>query len=210
MYQAERVFFDQYRQRINDSPALKTSVSEAIGVTLERYNTTVWENRFIVGGVIEQIIGASARAVGLTVENAGKSNQGYDLEIQNDPTIGISVKGVFASVNGKHNLVNFRGEGNAEDPTSRWNTATMFVMSGVGIGYTDPEFGGQYLHVTSDALQISGKGLQEWWIANPDRLIEIEIPGKPTGPAIRVASDPVSFDVLQDYPNLIPHWRAEI
>jgi hypothetical protein len=192
-------------------PALLSDVISAIGVTLDRYNTTVWENRFIVGGVVEQIIGASARAIGLDVENAGKTNQGYDLRISALPEIGISIKGVFASVNGRHNLINVRGD-HQEGLSDRWNRATIFVMSGVGIGYVDPEFGRDLISSSGDAVQISGKGLRAWWVSTQgDWIIEATVPAKPAaGPTIRVASDPVSLDVLQGYPRLSRHWRAEV
>jgi hypothetical protein len=193
-------------------PALLSDVVAAIRTTLDRYNTTVWENRFIVGGVVEQIIGASARALGLAVDNAGKMNQGYDLRISPFPEIGISIKGVFASVNGKHNLVNVRGDGNRVDLSERWTRATIFVMSGVGIGYVDPKFGQDLVSASGDAVQISGSGLRAWWASTQGEwIIAARIPAKPAaGPTIRVASDPVSLDVLQGFPRLSPHWRAEV
>jgi hypothetical protein len=210
MYQNERAFFTLYKEGLETDRPLFDEVLGAIAEVLSRYNTTVFENRFIVGGVVEQIIGASARALGLNILNAGKQNQGYDLELDGSSDTGISIKGVFASMSGKHNLVNTRGSNEGRDLTTRWTTSTIFVMSGVGIGYTDPELGGEFLHPTADALQISGGGLQRWWNENPEWIIRADIPRKPTGPATRVASDAVAWDVFGNFERLKKNWSPEI
>lgn len=209
-FSSERSFFLLYKEALESDRALLTEVVSAIDAVLTRYNTTVWENRFIVGGVVEQIIGASARELGLNVQNAGKQNQGYDLELEAPGGLGISIKGVFATTNGMHNLVNVRSSSQERDLRERWLTATIFVMSEVGIGYTDPHFGASFLNPTSDALQISGRLLKHWWVENPEWLINAPIPKKPDGPAVRVASDAVSFDIFSDFARLQRSWRPEI
>ncbi len=206
----ERAFFMLYKEALESDLVLLAEIVAAVDAVLTRYNTTVWENRFIVGGVVEQIIGASARALGLEVQNAGKQNQGYDLELEGPSGVGISIKGVFATTNGLHNLVNVRSSSNDRDLRERWSTATIFVMSEVGIGYTDPRFGAGFLNTTSDALQISGRSLKAWWNENPEWLIDAPIPKKPVGPAMRVASDAVSFDIFSDFDRLKRSWRPEI
>jgi hypothetical protein len=204
-YEAERQFFSSLKGGLESDRDLSLQVGGAIETVLVRYNTVVWENRFVVGGVVEQILGSAARALGLAVQNAGKQNQGWDLELPSG--LGLSVKGVFASMGGKHNLINYRGDASA----AVWRTATIFVMSDTGIGYTDPDFGADLTSRSADALQISGKGLQEWWAEWPEWLIGgVKVPRKPTGPAARVASDPVAFDILQGFPRLTPHWAPEI
>ena len=75
-FEQQRRFFGDYRDLLGRSHPLRREVIEAIATVLRLYNTAVWENRFIVGGVVEQIIGSSARALGFDVRNAGKSNQG--------------------------------------------------------------------------------------------------------------------------------------
>jgi hypothetical protein len=209
-FRLERNFFRELSSGLAADQELRKELSESVQTVLTRYNTSVWENRFIAGGVVEQIIGATARDLGLSVENAGKQNQGYDLEICSDPIVGISIKGVFASVGGMHNLVNVRSSDPDRDLSDRWSTATLFVMSGVGIGYTDPEFGAEFLKSSSDALQISGRKLREWWSVNPEWLIDVPIPPKPTGLANRVASDAVSLDIFADFPRLHRSWKPEI
>jgi hypothetical protein len=209
-FELQRDFFKKYRKLITSNYAIEVEVTNSISAVLHRYNTVVWENRFIVGGVVEQVIGASARALGIDIRNAGKQNQGYDLELNDENHSGISIKAVFASTKGKHNLVNTRSTNNGGVDPSRWQSATIFVMAGVGMGYIDPEFGSNLVTSTSDAIQISGKGLQEWWDHNPEWLIPIEISNKPTGEASRVASDAVSFDVFQDFQTLKKFWEPEI
>ena len=209
-FSSERAFFLLYKEALERDRVLLREVVASIDAVLTRYNTVVWENRFIVGGVVEQIIGASARDLGLEVQNAGKQNQGYDLELEGPSGTGISVKGVFATVNGMHNLVNVRTSNPARDLRERWTTATIFVMSEVGIGFTDPLFGAPFLHPTRDALQISGRELRLWWEEHPEWLIRAPIPRKPDGPAVRVASDAVSFDIFSDFDRLKMSWRPEI
>ena len=209
-FSSERAFFLLYKEAIERDPILLAEVVAAIDAVLTRYNTSVWENRFIVGGVVEQIIGASARDLGLDVENAGKQNQGYDLELEGSARTGISIKGVFATANGMHNLVNVRTSNPDRDLRDRWTTATIFVMSEVGIGYTDPYFGAEFLNPTGDALQISGRNLRQWWADHPEWIISAPIPRKPKGPAVRVASDAVSFDIFSDFDRLKRSWRPEI
>lgn len=209
-YAVQREFFQSYRSLMWSNSSIRVEVTSSIAAVLKRYNTVVWENRFIVGGVVEQVIGASARALGIEIRNAGKQNQGYDLELNDKNQSGVSIKAVFASTKGKHNLVNTRSQTLGGVDPSRWQSATIFVMSGVGMGYIDPEFGSDLVTSTSDAIQISGKGLQDWWALNPEWLIPIEIPNKPTGEASRVASDAVSFDVFQDFQTLKKFWEPEI
>jgi len=210
MFGKERTFYARYKQGLESDRGLFDEVLGAIAEVLSRYNTTVFENRFIVGGVVEQIIGASARALELNVHNAGKQNQGYDIELDDSQETGISIKGVFASTSGHHNLVNTRGSNEGRDLASLWTTSTLFVMSGVGIGYTDPELGGEFLHPTADALQISGGGLQRWWNENPEWIIRADVPPKSSGPATRVASDAVAWDVFANFERLKKHWSPEI
>jgi hypothetical protein len=210
MFDFEREFFAAFRSGLNERPDVLGELIGALDAALRRYNTTVWENRFIVGGVTEQIVGSAARAVGISVVNAGKRNQGYDLELPTQPAVGISIKGVFASVNGFHNLINTRGAADKDELIARWKTATVFIMSGVGIGYIDPEFGSGFLKCTNDALQISGRELREFWTPNSTWILEAAIPEKPTGEAQRVASDAVSFDIFADFPILQKNWLPEI
>ena len=209
-FSSERAFYLLYKEAVERDPVLLRELVAAIDAVLTRYNTSVWENRFIVGGVVEQIIGASARDLGLDVQNAGKQNQGYDLELDGPNGAGISIKGVFATTNGMHNLVNVRGSDPERDLRDRWTTATIFVMAEVGIGYTDPLFGAEFLNPTGDALQISGRLLRQWWEAHPEWLISAPIPRKPDVPATRVASDAVSLDIFSDFPRLQRGWRPEI
>jgi len=210
----QRRFFGDYRDLLGRSHPLRREVIEAIATVLRLYNTAVWENRFIVGGVVEQIIGSSARALGFAVRNAGKSNQGYDLQLSGDPVVGISVKGAFAKKQGGTiNLINLRkkdGQLTQAEAAKRWSSATIFVIAGVGIGYADHEQIPDLVISTADAIQIKGEDLVSWWRSNPEWLIDADVPVKPKGPTVRVASDAVSLDVFADFSQLGAHWEREI
>ena len=209
-FDTQRKFFSEYRIQLSENSGLKSEITHSIAAVLQRYDTKVWENRFIVGGVIEQIIGSSARSLGFNIRNAGKNNQGYDLELSDENAAGISIKAVFASVNGKHNLINKRGGISNDKDIDRWKSATMFVLSGIGIGYVDPVFCSDLVTSSGDAIQISGKGIQNFWKTNPQWFIEIEIPKKIASSNSRVASDAVSFDLFQDFQTLRIFWEPEV
>ena len=213
-FEQQRRFFGDYRDLLGGSHSLRREVIDAIAAVLRLYNTAVWENRFIVGGVVEQIIGSSARALGFDVRNAGKSNQGYDLQLSGDPVVGISVKGAFAKKQGGTiNLINLRkkdGQLTQAEAAKRWSSATIFVIAGVGIGYADHEQIPDLVISTADAIQIKGEDLASWWRSNPEWLIDADVPVKPKGPTVRVASDAVSLDVFADFSQLGAHWEREI
>ena len=119
-FDVKRNFFSNYRIQLSENTELKSEITRSIAAVLQRYDTKVWENRFIVGGVVEQIIGSSARSLGFNIRNAGKNNQGYDLELSDDNGVGFSIKAIFASINGKHNLINKRGGISNEKDIDRW------------------------------------------------------------------------------------------
>lgn len=215
-YKRERQFFTDYRRSLNKRPDLASDIVESISTVLAAYNSSVWENRFIVGGVVEQIIGSSARAMGLQVANAGKQNQGYDLKVGIRRPVGISVKGQFNSKgSGNINLVNVRkkqGKLSQDEAVQRWSSATMFVIAGIGIGYADNEQVPHLVQSTSDAVQIKVTGLRKWWEEKQNQcwLIELPVPLKPKAPAVRVASDTVATYIFADFPTLKKYQEDEI
>ena len=203
-YDPQRAFWVTYRNALLADKPLRDEMTGALKELHRRYNSTVWENRFVCGGVAEQVIGSSARALGLTVANAGKTNQGYDLELA--PGVGISVKAEFA-VNSSVTLVNTRGD--AADRT--WDYATIFVLSSRGVGYADPELVPDATSRTKDQINIKVKPLLAYWDANPTWFIgNMEIPPKSDTPSARVASDAISWDILQDFPRLVAHFKPEV
>lgn len=203
-YDAERDFFLAFLTRLRKDAELIEEIEGALVAVHQRYDTRVWENRFVAGGVTEQIIGSAARAVGLVVANVGKHNQGHDLELPGGE--GLSIKAVFSSTDGQIRLINKLGAGSRV-----WMDATIFPMAGVGIGYADPELVPGLTSSSGDALVISGRDLKAFWHGNRQWLMDfVQVPPKSSGGNTSVASDVVAFDVFQRFPRLMNSFRPEI
>ena len=115
-----------------DNLSNKTRQEYEIGIRtlIERYNTTIRENRFVVGGVVEIFTMALLRSTGIEVSAYGAESVAGDLIL---PDLKMfSVKSSFTS-SGSIRLVNTMG-----DSATNWTTATLFVLANVGIVYGDP------------------------------------------------------------------------
>lgn len=214
-FAAERQFFLDFGARLTAAPELQAEVIGAIADILARYNTTIPENRFIVGGVIEQIVGSAARAAGLQVKNVAKTQHGHDLVL--GPGAGLSVKAHLAPTGGSVTLINTRGV--SEDAV--WRTATLFVVRTVGIGYADPSLLPVKAVRTSDSINLPLAALLALWnpvpklfVDLPDSpqqwLVPMPIPTKPEVTTRRVVSDREAHDIFMGgYPRLLQNWQAE-
>lgn len=203
-YERERAFFRAYHAKLRTDDELVAQIEQAFREMHKRYDTKIWENRFVAGGLTEQIIGSSARALGVRVANAGKQNQGYDLELHTGE--GISIKGVFASTNGQIRLINNLGTGGRA-----WTDATLFPMAGVGIGYADPDLCPDFTFQSGDALVCNGRRLKEFWNEQSKWLVDfVDVPPKSTGEHTAVASDVIAFEMFQRFPRLRDNFEAEI
>ena len=205
-FEKERQFFADYKSSIEDRDViLREFLSACLAVNL-RFDTAIYENRFIVGGVVEQLVGASMRAVGCDVDNVAKTSRGVDLSIQGFD-IGFSVKSQFKK-GPEIRLVNTMGGSGA---SATWTHATIFVIVDVGIGYADPDLLLDGLVSRSDVLTLRLSSLLDLWEGQSQYLIECDIPAKPKKRSSnsRVASDVVAHDIMIDFKNLIGHYRPE-
>ena len=203
-FEYERHFFQELRQGLQKNPGLVLEIEGALTAVHDRYDTTIWANRFVAGGVTEQIIGSAARSLGIEVNNAGKLNQGYDLELPSGE--GMSIKAVFASKGGQVRLINNMGPG-----TRQWQDAAIFPMTGVGIGYLDPDLTPGITKSSGDALVIPSRELKRFWADNPEWLIDfVAVAEKSKGGNTAVASDVVAFELFQRFPTLMENFRPEI
>ena len=169
-YRQELRAFNRLRQ--DCSPAAKAEYELAIKTLLERYNTTIHENRFLAGGAVEVFTYAMLRSVGIDCSIYGSQAISGDILLPNDRK--LSVKGVFTGGPTNVTLMNKRGGGQRQ-----WQTATLFVVSEVGIVFGAPDMVEQeHVRDTSDGLELKKVGLEEL-IANPDNLIPMELARKP-------------------------------
>lgn len=228
-FQAPRFFARRFLGALSNNPQLQGEILAAIDEALKRYDTGPFENRFAVGGIIEQILGSAARALGLQINNAGARLQKYDLELS--PGQGLSVKAKFGlySRSTKVRLTNSQGA------TGVWDTGTLFVLTGVGIGYADVGLapGATVLSGDQHSLDIAvlpllhlwgfqprmQKGQPPPWLSGmtmpthaPGYFLQMPIPDRPAVPAPRLVSDPLALDILQSghSPQLLTNFKWSV
>lgn len=168
-FHIERNCFKHLKENLSSDA--KAEYETGIKHLVERYNTAIYENRFTVGGVVEVFTLALMRSTGIAIEGCGSEAQGGDLILPNGRM--FSLKSSFTS-GGSVILVNTRGDSGTD-----WKTATLFVLSNVGIVYGDPAMAQEDdLNRVADNLQIKRAALNHF-AENPSNLIPMEIPLKP-------------------------------
>ena len=130
----------QFRQelrvfnRLNSdcSDEAKSEYETAIALVQQRFNTTIYENRFVVGGAIEVFTCALLRSVGIDCTLYADSETAGDLLLPNNKK--LSVKSRLTGKQTMITLMNKQGGG-----PRPWNTATLFVIADVGIVFGAPD-----------------------------------------------------------------------
>lgn len=229
MFEVERDFAKAFFSSLSLERDLQKEIVAAIDETLRRYDTGPWENRFGVGGVIEQILGSSARAMGFEVQNVGAHLQKFDLELSNGT--GLSVKAQFGgySRSSRVRLTNSQGAAGS------WDTGTFFVLTGLGIGYADRDLASDATLHAGDGKSLdvavvpllhlwgitprSQKGPPPAWLQEltmpkhvPGYFIQLPIPDRAAVTAPRLMSDPIALDILQSgrSPRLLSDFRWSV
>ena len=152
-YHQERRVFDRLRADL--APQVKREYEAAFNTLIERYNTTIKENRFITGGALEVFTYALLRSVGIECNLYGSQATHGDIILPNQKL--LSLKGVFTGGANSVILMNKQGGGIRE-----WATATLFVVSEVGIVYGTPEMVDPTdIKDRADAVQLHKRGLLE-------------------------------------------------
>lgn len=190
-FDVERKAFEQFKETLEQDPILKNDIEEAFSLVLTRFATSIRENRFVVGGVIEAIIAASLRASGIEAENVGADETRIDIRI---PGGGFSVKGHFSIKSRDIRLINVLGASSS----TRWETATLFVLHGKGIAYADPNLiTSPAIIRVSDAIVIRYSALCQFLNMRPKYLINCNVPPMLTDPAnSELASRTIAREVL--------------
>ncbi len=169
IFKIERNCFKHLKENL--SSEAKVEYETGVKHLVERYNTAIYENRFTVGGVIEVFTLALMRSTGIEIEGCGSEAQGGDLILPSGQM--FSLKSSFTR-SGSVILVNTRGDSGTD-----WETATLFVLSNVGIVYGDPAMAREDdLNRVADNLQIKRTALNRF-AQDPLNLIPMEIPLKP-------------------------------
>lgn len=169
MYEREREAFNELKVAIESDSILKTDIENAFQAVLTRYATRIYENRFLVGGVTEVILVSALRAAGILAEDIAAQDDRYDIRI---PGGHFSVKGHFSSGVSDIRLINVLGDSSK----SEWDTGTIFVFAGLGIGYADPDLLPGCTRRVSDAVVLRYRKLRVFLSEQSLFLIECQIP----------------------------------
>jgi hypothetical protein len=198
-FAAERGAFAQLKQKIDHDDKLRQEVEYTLAQLLRRFATSVRENRFVVGGVLEVILTAALRAAGVAAEDVGISEERIDIRIPNG---GFSVKGHFSGT-GNIRLINVLGD----STQAEWSEGTLFVLHEMGIGYSDPELlGAGATKREKDAIVLRYNQLKQFLETNPAYLISLQVPkATKEEKQSELVSRAVAREILRDAPTL---WKA--
>lgn len=183
--------------------AAKGEYEVAVNALLQYYNTTIYENRFIVGGAVEVFTYAILRATGISCTLYADQSKSGDILLPNDRK--LSIKGTFTGGPADVKLMNKLGEGERE-----WATATLFVISEVGIVYGAPDMvKPEHIQDVKDGVMLRKVALVELIRENAN-VFKLDISRKPptvmTGFSHK-ASTAVANQIMQDM-NLIALSKA--
>lgn len=168
-YKAEQRYFNVLKADMSDEAQKEYEL--AVNTVVSRFNTSVLENRFTVGGAVEVFTYALLRSVGIECYHNAAQATGGDITLPDKKE--LSIKGSFAGIS-SIGLINKRGGG-----YRKWTTATLFVISGVGIVFGAPDMvDADDINDAQDQIQLKKKGLQK--LVNDDRnVIPLNIANKP-------------------------------
>lgn len=203
LFKNAQEIFKQYRRKFLEDNILKTEFLDAIKKLLSLYDTKIYENRFIVGGVVEFIILASFKGLNFQGKHIGKENERFDIEIfYNNCSAKFSIKSVFIKSESIR-LINVLGE----SIKSKWDEPTIFILPHCGIGYADATLinRNKCTRRTKDAILIKRKCLEDLFKIVPEFFIPLkEIPYK--NDIIienkKLASENIAVELLKDYTKL--------
>lgn len=202
----ERAGFEAFRREFGLKDDIRRQTEEAINEVYWTYDTSIRENRFTVGGVVELIVGASLRACGVPVRHRGAVESDVDL-LFDDGTGGYSVKAIFKGSGTR--LVNTMGSKASPD---RWRTATLFLVSGTGIVYADPDLPwwasnrNRCIRPSADAIVVSKRCVVQFAALHPEWKASCRLPtesGQMARPhPARTHTADIAAQVLMHYPAL--------
>lgn len=197
-FDAQRKAFDTLRERASQEAC--DEYVEALKELIHRYNTTVRENRFIVGGAVEVFTCSFLRSVGVTCTPCGDKSVGGDLRIEErdagQEDLLISLKSSFVGGPVGIGIVNKQGSGYRP-----WTVPTFFVLAGVGIVYGDPSMVKQSeLNDKPDQLALP-KPILERFIEDPNNVFRLPIVRKPkiSSSDALLTSEAVAYGIIREF-----------
>ena len=151
LFLTERRVFDTLKKNCSDES--KIEYERAISVLVNRYNTTIRENRFTVGGAVEVFTFALLKSVGINCRFTGDEDVKGDISLPNGKL--LSLKSSFVGGSQNIGLLNKQGRGQRT-----WDTATLFILADIGVVYGTPEMvSPDYIKDSGDQLTLKKSGL---------------------------------------------------
>ncbi len=191
-FNLERNFFKDFRSKCMATQSLEivNEFVKAVKHLLEEYDTSIYENRFIVGGVIEYIFIALLKALGFNASHSGENDKRTDISVEyRGNELRFSIKTNFTG-KGDIRLINKLGRGSE----IFWDEPTIFLISGIGIVYADPGFLGDRTIDKGDAIVINVNCIKDFSDKNSYYKVNLEIPIKSE---ISSSFHTASFDVAK-------------
>ena len=193
-YDAEFNAFQQLKAGL--SKELADEFVAALENLHSRFNTTIPENRFIVGDVLDWFMHALLLSSGVKVQRDDRIGAGTGFILPPSQTW-VSLKSEFTTKRSAHiGLVNKQGHSRPE-----WTVATLFVLSEVGILYCDPSMVPKgSVKDRGDQIAISRRDVQQAAADGRYRL-NLPIPSKQATSAAHkseTASQAIALQILQD------------
>jgi len=201
LYKDSQKLFKSYAKKFAEDVLLQQEFLDAINKILNLYDTKIYENRFIVGGVIEFIVLASFKALNYDAIHVGKITDRFDLKIDYETKeIFYSVKSVFTKSSDLR-VINVLGKSSQ----TKWEAPTICLLPKLGIGYCDKTLIDEKSIVRKeDAILINRKELEQFFEKHPKFLISLNLPYKNEikSESARLASEDVVIRLLKDYKKL--------
>ena len=192
-YPQERCAFD--RLRSDCSEEAKSEYETAVATLLTSYNTTIHENRFIVGGAVKFLTCSLLQSVGIDCSLFEEQSHPGDILLPNDGK--LLIKSTFTGGPAPVKLMNKLGES-----YQTWATATLFVVSDVGLVYGSPNMVEEHIKDLSDGTKLTKAGLQSL-INMPNNLFKVKIAKKPSTKSTglnKKASTAIARQILSEMP----------
>ena len=198
-YEQEKQFFYRLKAECNDKT--KKSCEHAIKKIISSYNTTIDENRFVVGSVVEVLVYCLFRATHI---ECFLSKRAICFDRKR-----LAVQGIFKGGFNDARLINYQGEQREQGEQGerkrkkkrKWETATLFVISDIGIVFGTPNMvESEHLKDTKDALVLKKAGLEKI-ASDKNNIFSINIARKPLfdlADQNKKASDLIVKDIFRD------------
>jgi len=200
-----RKIFLEWRGAVLKDLELKEHFEAAIKKALTEYDTSIYENRFVVGGIIEYLVLAAINGSGIARgRHMGGASMRADICIESyhgrPCSENFSIK---YSSSGAVRMVNVLGKSRA----AAWNEPTLFVLPESGVIYADEAYiSKKAIRRTADAIEIARKAILLHARKNPSMVLQVKIPLKrelkveQTG---KTASEDLARAMIRGFPRLV-------